>query len=91
VEACVHRSLYVDACMHGSLYVEARIWKPACGSLHVPAVEACMHGSLYDNGVVALPRRHLRENGFNPENAAFQEVSLAAEESHNSSVVVGAR
>lgn len=34
--------------------------------------------------------RHLKENGFDPANAAFQEVSLAAEETHNSSVVVGA-
>ena len=34
--------------------------------------------------------RHLKENGFDPGNAAFQEVSLAAEETHNSSVVVGA-
>ncbi|KAK9904885.1 hypothetical protein WJX75_004862 [Coccomyxa subellipsoidea] len=32
---------------------------------------------------------HLKENGFDTGNAAFQEVSLAAEETHNSSVVVG--
>jgi hypothetical protein len=31
----------------------------------------------------------LKENGFDPERAAFKEVSLAAEETHNSSVVVG--
>ena len=37
----------------------------------------------------ALSHRHLKESGFDPEQAAFQEVSLASEETHNSSVVVG--
>ena len=33
--------------------------------------------------------RHLKEHGYDPGSAAFQEVSLDSEESHNSSVVVG--
>ena len=45
-------------------------------------------GSLAVKGA-ALSHRHLKESGFDPEQAAFQEVSLASEETHNSSVVVG--
>lgn len=32
---------------------------------------------------------HLKEHGYDPSSAAFQEVSLEAEETHNSSVIVG--
>ncbi|CAK0787603.1 hypothetical protein CVIRNUC_010825 [Coccomyxa viridis] len=32
---------------------------------------------------------HLKEHGYDPSSAAFQEVSLDSEETHNSSVVVG--
>ena len=33
--------------------------------------------------------RHLKEHGYDPSSAAFQEVSQDSEETHNSSVVVG--
>ena len=33
--------------------------------------------------------RHLKEHGYDPSSADFQEVSLDSEETHNSSVVVG--
>ena len=33
--------------------------------------------------------RHLQEHGYDASSAAFREVSLEAEETHNSSVIVG--
>ena len=46
------------------------------------------HSHLVE-GRLGTVARHLKESGFDPEQVAFQEISLASEETHNSSVVVG--